>query len=76
MKQEGIFYEWTNDESTLDNEQKIINSETSNDILGVRNKRWRRRKKKMLKKKDFFEKRTFSALMHAGEIQRIFPAFM
>ena len=28
----GIFHEWTTDESTFDNEQGIINSETSNGI--------------------------------------------
>ena len=55
MKQPGIFHEWTNNEYTYDNKQGIMNSETSNNILGGGNKRWTRGKKKMLKEKNIFE---------------------
>ena len=65
MKHEGIFHEWTNDESTFDNEQKIMKSETPNGILGGGNNTWRRGKKKILKKKRFFE---------IISVQNFFPA--
>ena len=70
MKQEGIFHHWTNDESTHDNELGIMNSKTSNVILGGENNRWRRERKKCSRVKDFireFHSRIFPVLLYIGE---------